>query len=189
MMFEKANQLLRHEDLIVKKLGADDRSYIVAGHTNQIYCDAPAKEGSFQYDRNCVNASTKICEHTIEKYGKLPDFITWYKRSKSGASITKMALSGAPKAAGRKPSTTKRSNRKRPSPTLLLDLLENCNNQLEQIWNESYVPPMQISTAYPIVIPSSLIISFQIMLCINHLSFNKIISSHRYKETVSFLNG
>ena len=34
-----------------------------------------------------------------------------------------------------------------------------------------------------------LIISFQIMLCINHLLFNKIISSHRYKETVSFLNG
>ena len=30
MMFEKANELLRHEDLIVKKLGADDRSYIVA---------------------------------------------------------------------------------------------------------------------------------------------------------------
>ena len=33
-----------------------------------------------------------------------------------------------------------------------------------------------------------LIISFQIMLCINHLLFNKIISSHSYKETVSFLN-
>ena len=27
------------------------------------------------------------------------------------------------------------------------------------------------------------------MLCINHLLFNKISSSHRYKETVSFLNG
>ena len=33
-----------------------------------------------------------------------------------------------------------------------------------------------------------LIISFQILLCINSLLFNKIISSHRYKETVSFLN-
>ena len=37
-MFEKANELLRHEDLIVKTPGADDGSYIAAGHRNQIYC-------------------------------------------------------------------------------------------------------------------------------------------------------
>ena len=60
----------------------------------------PGKRASFKCDRNCVSASTKIREHIIavaEKYSKLPDFITWYKRSKSGASITKMALGGAPK--------------------------------------------------------------------------------------------
>ena len=34
-----------------------------------------------------------------------------------------------------------------------------------------------------------LIISFQIMLCIKQLLSNKIISSPRYKETVSYLNG
>ena len=33
-MFEKAKELLWHKDLIVKKPGADDGSYIVAGHTN-----------------------------------------------------------------------------------------------------------------------------------------------------------
>ena len=78
-MFEKANELLQHEDLIVKKPGADDGSDIVAGHTNQIYCVTPGKGGSFKCDQNCVNATTKICEHTIavaEKYGKLADFIT-----------------------------------------------------------------------------------------------------------------
>ena len=78
-MFEKANELLQYEDLIVKKPGADDGSYIVAGHTNQIYCVTPGKGGSFKCDQNCVNATTKICEHTIavaEKYGKLADFIT-----------------------------------------------------------------------------------------------------------------
>ena len=78
-MFEKANELLRYEDLIVKKPGADDRSGIVTGHTNQIYCVTPGKGGSCKCDRNCVNASMKICEHTIavaEKYGQLPDFIT-----------------------------------------------------------------------------------------------------------------
>ena len=54
------------------------------------------------------NATTKKCEHTVavaEKYGKLADLITWYKRSKSGASIIKTALDGAPKTAGKKPRT------------------------------------------------------------------------------------
>ena len=57
--FEKANELLRH-DLIVNKPGTDDGSYIVAGHTNQIYCVTPGKGGSFKCDQNCVNATTKI---------------------------------------------------------------------------------------------------------------------------------
>ena len=58
--FEKVNELLWHEDLIVKKPGTDDGSYIVAGHTNQIYCVTPGKGGSFKFDQNCVNATTKI---------------------------------------------------------------------------------------------------------------------------------
>ena len=61
-----------------------------------------------------------------------------------------MALGGAPKTAGRKPSTRKRSNRKRPSTTSLVDLLEDCNDQLEQSSNQNDVPPMQISTAHPV---------------------------------------
>ena len=128
-MFEKANELLWQEDLIVKMPGAEDGSYIVAGHTNQIYCVTPGKGGYFKCNQNCVNATTEICVHTIaveEKYGKLANFITWYKRSKSGASIVKMALGGAPKTAGRKPSTRKRSNRKQPYTTSLLDLLADC---------------------------------------------------------------
>ena len=153
MMFEKANELLQNEDLIIKKPGADDGSYIVAGHTNQIYCVTPGKGGYFKCNQNCVNATTKICVHTIaveEKYGKLANFITWYKRSKSGASIVKMALGGAPKTAGRKPSTRKRSNRKQPYTTSLVDLLADCNAQLEQISNQYDVPPMQISTAHSV---------------------------------------
>ena len=51
--------------MIVKMPGAEDGSYIVAGHTNQIYCVTPGKGGSFKCDQNCVNATTKICEHTI----------------------------------------------------------------------------------------------------------------------------
>ena len=152
-MFEKANELLQHEDLIVKKPGVDDGSYIVAGYTNQIYCVTPGKRGSFKCDQNCVNATTQICEDTIgvaEKYGKLADFITWYKRSKSGASIIKMVLLGAPKTAERMPSTRKRSNRKRPSTNSLVGLLEDCDVQLEQSSNQNDVPPVQISTARPV---------------------------------------
>ena len=77
----------------------------------------------------------KICEQAIavaEKYGKLPKFITWYKRFKPGSSITKMVLDGAPKTAGRKPSTRKRSNRKRRSTTLIVNLLADCNDKLKQ---------------------------------------------------------
>ena len=99
------------------------------------------------------NATTKKCEHTktvAEKYGKLADLITWYKRSKSGATIIKMALDGVSKTAGKKPSTIKRSNRERQSTTLLVDLLEDCNNQLELSSNQNDVPPMQISTAHPV---------------------------------------
>ena len=58
--FEKVNELPWHEDLIVKKPGADDGSYIVAGQTNRIYCVTPGKGGSFKCDQNCVNATTKI---------------------------------------------------------------------------------------------------------------------------------
>ena len=155
-------------------------------HTNQIYCVTPGKEGFFKCDWNCVNTSTKTCKHTIvvaEKYGKLPNFITWYKRSNSGASITKMALDEAPKTAGRKPSTRKRSYCKRPSKTSLVDLLEDSNDQLKQNSNQNDVSPMQISTAYPV----NHIVSKN--ACINHLLFKKIISSHRYKGRVFFLNG
>ena len=39
---------------------------------------------------------------------------------------------------------------KRPSTTSLVDLLEYCNDQHEQSSNQNDVPPMQISTAYPV---------------------------------------
>ena len=61
-----------------------------------------------------------------------------------------MAVGGTPKTAGRKYSTRKRLNGKRPSATSLADLLEDCNDQLEQSSNQNDVPPMQISTAHPV---------------------------------------
>ena len=89
-----------------------------------------------------------------------------------------MALDEAPKTAGRKPGTRKRSYCKRPSKTSLVDLLEDCNDQLKQNSNQNDVPPMQTSTAYPV----NRIVSKN--ACINHLLFKEIISSHRYKGRV-----
>ena len=60
-----------------------------------------------------------------------------------------MGLGDSLKTAGRRPSTRKRLNRKRPSTTSLADLVEYCNGQLEQSSNQSDVLPMQISTAHP----------------------------------------
>ena len=104
-LFKKANELLRHKDLIVKKPGTDDESYTVAGHTNQICCATPGKEGSFKCDWNCVYASTQNMRAHYSCCKKIwyiiPDFITWYKRFKSGPSVTKMVLGVAPKTAGR----------------------------------------------------------------------------------------
>ena len=58
-----------------------------------------------------------------------------------------MALGGAPKTAGRKPSTRKRSNCKRPATILLVYFLEDYNDQFS---NQNDVTPMQISTAHPV---------------------------------------
>ena len=68
-------------------------------------------------------------------YGKLADFITWYKRSKSGASIIKMALDGALKTAGRKPSAIKDGIAKDRLQLRLWTFLEDHNDQLEQSSN------------------------------------------------------
>ena len=64
-MFEKANELQRREDMIVKKPGANDGSYILAGHTNQIYCVTPGKGGSIKCDWHCVNASIRKYASTL----------------------------------------------------------------------------------------------------------------------------
>jgi hypothetical protein len=104
-MFDKAASLLQQQNFVTPKPGAQDGSYIVAGHSNQIYCVTPGKGGSLKCDQKCPNTTTKICEHTLavaEKRGSLNDFITWFKRSKAGPSVTKMALNAGPKSAGKK---------------------------------------------------------------------------------------
>ena len=87
-----------------------------------------AKVGSSSCDNNCVNRSTKICDHTLavaQLNGTLQEFITWYKRSKRGPNITNMAAAGGPKSAGRKPSKRKRSNAKTQPVLQQIDLLQH----------------------------------------------------------------
>ena len=44
-----------------------------------------------------------------EKCGKLPDFVKWFRRSKWRPSLTSLALNGAPKSVGKKPSNKRKA--------------------------------------------------------------------------------
>ena len=116
VMFEKAASLIQADGLVIAKPGSSDGSYVVAGTCNRIFCVTQGKGGSFKCDRTCINSTINICEHVIavaEKYGKLPDFVQWFRRSKSRPSLTGLALNGAPKLVGKKTSNRKRSNKRK----------------------------------------------------------------------------
>ena len=108
---------------------------MVAGVSNKVHCVTPGKDGSLSCDRNCVNFTTKICDHIIavvQHRGTLPEYISWYKRAKRGPSVTDMAAAGGPKSAGRKPSSRQRSNVKAPPVQEYVDLLQNGSTGLPQ---------------------------------------------------------
>ena len=114
-MFEKAKSLVRNDDLVLEKLDATDGCYMVAGSANRIFCVSSGKEESFKCDRSCINIRTKICKHVIalaDKCGKLQQFVEWFRPSKYGASVSALALNGAPKSMGRKVNGRKRCNKK-----------------------------------------------------------------------------
>ena len=73
------------------------------------------------------NNTRKICEHVIvvaEKCGKLPDFVLWFKRSKSRPSFfTGLPLNGPPKLVGKQSNYRKRSNKRKPEIESTVDLL------------------------------------------------------------------
>ena len=130
-MFDKANDLLSKPDLVIPQPGASNGAFIVAGHSNRIFSVIPGKGASLKCDRNCKNNTTGICEHVLAvacRRGTLKDFLSCFKRSKKGASLTNMALQGGPKTAGRKPSNRKRTNAKRGEIEKLGDLLTASNS-------------------------------------------------------------
>jgi hypothetical protein len=54
-------------------------------------------------DRNCVNNSTRICEHILavaQVREKLSEVLAWYRTSKKGPKVLEMALGSALKNAG-----------------------------------------------------------------------------------------
>ena len=131
-MFEKAKSLVRNDGLVLEKPGATDGSYIAAGSANLIFCVSPGKGGSFKCDRSCINSRTKTCEHVIavtEKSGKLQQIVEWFRRSKCGASVTALALNGAPKSMGRKGNGRKRSNKKRANIEEVVNIFDE--NEIE----------------------------------------------------------
>jgi hypothetical protein len=72
----------------------------------------------------------------------LSEFLTWYRRSKRGPKILEMALGSAPKNAGRKPSTRKKTNKKKPRITEVVDLLEEVT--ADPVATPSQIPPVAL---------------------------------------------
>ena len=146
-MFEKAKSLVRNDGLVLEKPGATDGSYIVAGSVNRIFCVSSGKGGSFKCDRSCINSRTKICEHVIavaEKCGKLQQFVEWFRRSKCGASVSALALNGAPKINGKKREWQKKEQQKKSRYRIENSSLHslspnNANGQNEKAINEKHI--------------------------------------------------
>ena len=125
-MFDKANRLLQASNHVVPKPGPSDGSFIVAGHGNTFHVVTPGKGSSLKCDGNCVNRSTSICEHVLavaQVRGTLKEFLTWYRKSKKGPQLLEMVLDSGPKNAGKKPSSRKRTNKKKTAVTQVTDLL------------------------------------------------------------------
>ena len=126
VMFEKAASLTQTDGLVISKPGSSDGPYVVAGTCNRIFCVTSGEGGSFKCDRAYINSTTNICEHVIavaEKCGKLPDFVQWFRRSKSRPSLTGLALNGAPESVGKKTSNRKRSNKRKAEIESTINLL------------------------------------------------------------------
>ena len=82
-LFDKAATRMSTPGSVAPKPGTSDGSFMVASVSNKVHSVTPGKGG------NCVNCSTKICEHMLavaQLNGVLQEFVTWYKRSKRGPS-------------------------------------------------------------------------------------------------------
>ena len=107
-MFEKVRFMIRNDGLVSAAKG-----YCIVGESAScIFCVFPRKAEYFKCDRSCADSRTKTCEHvivSIEKCEKHQQVGTWFRRSKSVASVSVLSLISVPKPMGRKESNRKRS--------------------------------------------------------------------------------
>ena len=126
VMIERAKCLLQKKNLVVLKLGATDGSYIVAGSANNVYTVTPGKGSFLKYNRACINAKSKICEHFLavaEHIGVLSKFLKWFTSSKSGLLFSSIALVTDNTNCSRKGSTRKRSSIVKPPVVEVCDII------------------------------------------------------------------
>ena len=94
-MFEKANNLLQTEGLVIQKPGATDGSYIVAGTANNLFTVNRGKgKASLKCEKTCIHSKTKICKHVLavaEHTGMLDSFLKWFKSLKSSTSFSNLS--------------------------------------------------------------------------------------------------
>ena len=106
-IWNKATELLTLEGAIAAAPGlASQARTVISKSRLGFHTVVPGKGGRFTCD-NCPNyKSLGICSHTVavaEANGVLPEFITWFRRSKNVTpNLTKLLTSDMPQGRGRK---------------------------------------------------------------------------------------
>ena len=106
-IWNKAAELLKAEEAIVSAPGVRDGAKFVLSYSGRKpHLVAPKKGGAFACDGECPNwKALNICAHSVavaSLYGKLSEFVSWFKKIKRAPSLTKYAQPTAPKGKGHK---------------------------------------------------------------------------------------
>ena len=103
-----------------------DAKYVLSYTGQKPHLVVPKKGGNFSCDQDCPNwKGLKICSHSVavaEHCGKLPEFISWYKKLKHTPNVSKFAEATMPKGRGQKGT---RSPHTRKSSVAVEQVLKN----------------------------------------------------------------
>ena len=116
-IWNKAAELLKTKDAIVKAPGfSDDSKFVLSYSGKRPHLVVPKKGDTFACDLECPNwKGLGICAHSVavaELCNKLPQFISEFKHAKKNPNITTLAKATMPKGRGRKGSIAPRKKAK-----------------------------------------------------------------------------
>ena len=135
-MWEKAEQLLSSEGLILPAAGAISTARQVASLSGlktgkaeapHYVCSVKHATGTeVKCDCPVYQSSPNICQHalaTAEDLQVLSDYLLWVKRTKKGPNLSQLIASSVPKDGGQKPVSRRKGNPKRKKSEDIILLL------------------------------------------------------------------